>query len=114
MMPVIQDAFTGWTQSITLIKITQAVDNNGVLVNTQTPINFEGTIQPLMPQKMVVSAQGERFWSWLQIHTPYQLGKVVNDNDLISYSGKNYKVMLLNDYSINGYYEYHLVEDYQG
>lgn len=113
-MPVIQSAFIGWMKSITLLKITQSNDDNGITVDTQIPIVFMGTIQPYKPAALEVKASGERSWNWLQIHTPYKLSTQLNNNDLIKYSGVNYKIMMNNDYQINGYYEYHLVEDYNG
>ena len=111
-MPVIQSAFIGWEIPITLLKVTTVLVE-GDLVTTQSPINFLGTQQPLMPKKLIVSAQGQRYWSWLMIHTRFRLGSVIDDNDRINYNGKQFKVMLTNDYTLNGYLEYHLVEDYQ-
>lgn len=112
-MPVIQTAFVGWMNPITLIKVSQTVNNDGNVIDTESPINFVGTIQPLMPTKLIVSPSGQRFWAWLMIHTPYELGAVIDDNDLLKYKNKKYKVMLTNDYQLNGYFEYHLVEEYQ-
>ncbi len=111
-MPQVDDALIDWMQDIILIRISQTVNSNRDVVVTETPIKFQGTIQPLMPKKLIIKPNGNRFWSWLQIHTPFELGKFIDDNDLISYKGQKFKVMLQNDYSLNGYFEYHLVEAY--
>lgn len=111
-MPVIQSAFIGWEVPITLLRVTTVIVEGDAVI-TESPINFLGMQQPLMPKKLVVSSKGQRFWSWLMIHTKYRLGSVIDDNDRIKYNGKQFKVMLTNDYTLNGYLEYHLVEDYQ-
>ncbi|MGL5113573.1 MAG: hypothetical protein ACRC6O_13150 [Flavobacterium sp.] len=111
-MPRVDDALLDWMQDITLIRISQIVNSNRDVEVTETPIKFQGTIQPLMPKKLILNSEGGRFWAWQQIHTPFELGKVIDDNDLVSYKGRKFKVMLTNDYSLNGYLEYHLVEAY--
>lgn len=112
-MPYIQSAFNGWQTRINLIKIAQSVDNDGLIIQSESPITFMGIIQPLKPTELQVSSSGQRRWSWYQIHTQYQLHLVLQPNDLIRYKNVNYKVMLQNDYSLDGYLEYHLIEDYQ-
>ena len=111
MMPQITDALTGWNQLISLIKITQTVGDDGQVINIKTPIAFQGIIQPSEPSKLIVGKRGERAWAKYMIHTISQIG--LDDNDLITYNCKNYKVMAKNDYSLNGFYYYYLVEDYQ-
>ena len=111
-MPQVDDAFIDWMTPITLKKVIQTVDSKGEVTVVEVPVTFQGVIQPLMPTKMTVTPDGNRFWAWFMIHTPVALGKALDDNDVVNYNGKNYKVMLQNDYSLNSYYEYHLVEDY--
>ena len=111
MMPQITDALTGWNQMINLIKITQTVGSDGQVINIEMSVSFQGIIQPSEPAKLIVGQRGERVWVKYMIHTTSQVS--LNDNDLITYNCKNYKVMGKNDYSLNGFYYYYLVEDYQ-
>lgn len=111
-MPQIRAAFNDWTYDITLIKITQAV-TDGILAQTEVPINFRGTVQPLSPEEVQLKPEGQRAWPWLQIHCISDFDTNLRINDRIQYADKKYKVMARLDYSLNNYVEYHLVEDYQ-
>lgn len=110
MIPKIRVAFTGWQSPISLIKITQSIVDYQV-VNTETLLRFKGVIQPLGPKELVIKPISERSWKWLQIHTYNELA--VDNNDRIKYKGETFKIMLNSDYDLNGFYEYHLVKDYE-
>lgn len=114
-MPQISGVLDGWKKPITLMKIMQNVVN-GIPVDVPQAINFEGTIQPLSPKLLSLKPEGQRGFAWLQIHAVS--GSLnLNDNDRIQipvYDNKIYKVMGVLDYSLNGYIEYHAIEDYQG
>lgn len=198
-MPQMRRAFAGWTKQITLTRVAQKVVN-GLVIDSTTQFSFKGTIQPLNPKAIMLKPEGQRAWTWLQIHvtsqylapspatviprlwdtpgtswdtpgatyddsatptfdepgsqwdTPGQTfdsdgnavatptfdvpgetwdtpGRVfdqvitipkiqpawqnLNVNDLIYYNGDKYKIMAQNDYSLNGFIEYHAVKDYQ-
>lgn len=110
MIPRIQVALNGWESTITLIKISQAIVDFQT-VNSKSALIFKGVVQPLSPKQLVIKPISERSWEWLMIHTKTRLA--VSTNDLIKYKDKKYKIMLQNDYSLNGYYEYHLVKNYE-
>ena len=111
-MPQMRAAFAGWFMPINLIRISQSVEDDGFVTVTESSITFKGTIQPLSPKQLMLKPEGERAWDWLQIHC---LTGTLNltTSDRISYNSKKYKVMAVNDYSLNNYIEYHLVRDYQ-
>ena len=104
-------AFAGWESTITLGIITQTIVD-GFVTNTSGSISFQGTIQPLSPNKLYLKPEGERNFEWLQIHC---LDRSVNlaPQDIITYNGRNYKIMAVNNYSLNNYVEYHAIQDYQ-
>lgn len=108
--PFIQVAFSGWFSPITVLKIKQQ-NNYGHNLPITTPINFEGAVQPSKAQKLQVKSEGQRFWKWWMIHsrTNLQLKK----GDKLIYNGIRMKMMESWDYSLNGFYYYDLVEDYQ-
>lgn len=111
-MPQMGAAFAGWMKKITLMKITQTV-TNGLVTDTQTPVTFDGTVQPLNPKALALKPEGQRAWEWLQIHCFASTGNLTT-NDRFQYAGKIYKIMGNLDYSLNNYIEYHAVRDYEG
>lgn len=110
-MPQISAAFAGWMTNISLLKHTESVVN-GFVKSTQNTILFYGTIQPLSPRSLALKPEGQRSWTWLQIHAR-ALSLNLIPGDKITWSGDIYKVMELLDYSLNGFVEYHLVKDFQ-
>jgi hypothetical protein len=110
MMPQMQDALNGWEEKITLVKLVNTNDDDGILVTIEIPLTFMGTIQPLKPTELQVSSSGQRKFEWWQVHTRFKLHDVVNPSERVRFKGKVYKVMLQNDYNRNGYIEYHLIQ----
>ena len=111
-MPQIATALLSWGRTVTLFKVTQT-NTDGLVTDDLVQYSFRGVIQPLSPKELELKPEGQRAWEWLQIHA---VSSCLNlqPNDKIQYNNKFYKVMLQNDYSLNGYVEYHLVYDYQG
>jgi hypothetical protein len=108
-MPQIQVAFNGWLNPITLATITQSVVD-GLLVDTQTDVTFQGVIQPLKAKEIENKPEGFRAFKWLQIHCI--AGSLnLDNNDRIIYNNTKYKVMGIYDYSLDNFIEYHIVED---
>lgn len=110
MMPQMQDALNGWEERITLLKLITVINDDGIAETTSIPFSFMGTIQPLKPTELQVTSSGQRKFEWWQIHTRFKIHDVVSPSERIKFKEKDYKVMLQNDYSRNGYIEYHLIE----
>lgn len=110
-MPQMGPAFAGWTQQITL-GLVQQYDEKGLTKKRVKRIRFQGTIQPLKPTELQFKPEALRRFPWLQIHmfTPRQR---LDTNDIIEYDGRRYKVLGVYDYSLNNFFEYHVVEDMQ-
>ena len=110
-VPQVGAAFDGWQMPISLTKRVQTV-TNGIVGYVDSAINFRGIIQPLSPQQLALKPEGQRSWDWLQIHCrPGTLNLTTNDQ--IVYNSLIFKVMAINDYSLNGFIEYHVVIEYQ-
>jgi hypothetical protein len=105
----IQSAMNGLGSPIRMLRIAQTIEN-AIVIETETPINFVGVVQPLSPKQLSIKPEGERAWKWLQIHTATNLS--LNTGDRIKYGTTIFKIRASNDYSLNGYYEYHIQEDY--
>ena len=110
-MPKMGNALRGWESDVVLTIITQ--DNvNGFIQNDEKEVKFRGTVQPLKAQEIQLKPEGQRSFEWLQIHA--RAGDMnLNTNDRIRYFGRLFKVMALNDYTPNGFIEYHAVKDFE-
>lgn len=109
-MPQVDEALNGWTSLLSFIKVSQ-VNVRGEITQTSEILSFNGTVQPLMPEQLETKPEGQRSFEWLQIHAFTEIDLKVNDR--IDWESKTYKVMFKNNYKLNGYFEYHVIEDYQ-
>lgn len=110
-MPNMAGTLVGWFQSMVFGVVTK-VQKNYETVETVTPVNFRGVWQPLEARKIMLKPEGQRSWSWYQVHAHTNLN-LPNDS-IIRFRGVQYRVMAQWDYSLNGFYEYHVAEDYTG
>lgn len=110
-MPQMNAAFSGWFNTITLKKITQDVVA-GFLEQIEQDLIFKGVIQPLSAKQIALKPEGQRAFTWLQIHCLASDANL-NVDDRIIYNSKLFKIMALKDYSLNNYIEYHAIEDYE-
>ena len=82
------------------------------VVETKTPINYQGVIQPLDAQELAMLPEGQRAWrSWLLHAEPVLSLKV---DDIVIYDNVSYRVKSLRDYSLYNYMTYSLLEDWVG
>lgn len=111
-MPKMTAVFSGWTSAITL-KVISETNVDGFITTTDIDYTFKGIIQPLSPEQIQLKPEGQRSWQWVQIHCVS--GDLnLKTNDRIEYNGQKYKVMNILDYSLNGFIEYHAIQDYEG
>jgi len=99
-----------WSQKFTFyIRVQSVVD--ALVTYNLTEVVFRGTLQPLSAKQIELKPEGQRAWTWLRLQcfTPAPF----NVNDQVVYNNQTYKVMAQNDYTLSGYMEYHLVQDYQ-
>ncbi len=104
-------AFSGWTQKLTLNKITQTIAD-GLVQDIKSTLTVSGTWQPLSPEEIALKPDGQRSWEWFDLHIE-GASILFATNDRVIYAGKTYKIMAVKDYTLNNYSEYHLILDYQ-
>lgn len=110
-MPNMAETLTGWEIPLTLTKVKQKVVD-GLRQDEKTSYNFLGVWQPLRDEQLQFKPEGQRSWEWIWLHA--KSGSLnLQTQDLIIFNNKNYKIMSVKDYSLNGYIEYELVRDYQ-
>lgn len=110
-MPNMSQTLTGWEVPLTLVKVIQNVVE-GDAVFTEQEISFLGCFQPLKDEQLQFLPENQRSWSWYWIHA--KAGTLnLQTADKIIFEGKRYKVMTVKDYSLNGFIEYGIIEDYE-
>lgn len=110
-MPNMAGTLSGWNQKLTFGLITETIENFES-VQRYTEVIFQGNWQPLETRKINLKPEHQRSLSWYQVHSLTNVH--LKNDDIIQFRGIQYRVMAQWDYSINGYYEYHIVEDYTG
>lgn len=68
---------------------------------------FEGLLEPLNAQELMIKAEGERKFKWWSLFTDLEIevDTVIKDQD-----GKIYRVMNSTDWMDSGYHQYQLKE----
>lgn len=108
-MPQMEEAFNSWDFVIELKRIDSAVDEFGRVTNTYRRLRFQGVIQPMSPEALMLKPEAQRGYEWLQIHVgkgkkqPLEVGDVIDVDDV------EYRVNARINYTRNGYIEYHCV-----
>lgn len=85
---------------------------NFLVKETYVEFNFKGVWQSLNAEDLQIKPEGQRSWTWWQVHADVSLNLMVDN--IIRYESVNYRVMAKIDHSIYGYYEYHVVQDWEG
>lgn len=109
-MPDVSDALLDWFQAMTFIIITKTIVNFKT-VESKSEVSFQGVIQPLSPQRVMMKPEGQRTWKWWQLHSDTTIN--LSPDDQVEYLDQTYRVMGKRDHSLSGFYEYELVQDYE-
>lgn len=110
-MPDMGNTLNGWMQPISFGVVTKTVVNFQV-VETQNLLSFQGVWQPFSARQLSIKPEGERAWKWYMLHA--QIALPLKPDDVVTYLGVQYRVKSDSDYSLYGYYQYELIEDYTG
>jgi hypothetical protein len=86
--------------------VVKTASNFQVANVPQRVIQITGVIQPMPAQKVVIKPEGQRQFKWWTLWTK----QAVNLDDIITYKGRTFRVMELNDWVQAGYQEYGMVE----
>lgn len=110
-VPDVSGAMLDWFQPMTFGVVVKTVEGFQSY-ETMTNVNFQGVWQPLTERQLLLKPEGQRAWSWFWLHAEPSL--VLDTDQVVTYLGKQYRVMSNKDYRLYGYIEYHLVEDWTG
>lgn len=110
-IPDVSGAMRDWYQPLTFFQVTKSVVDFQV-VEDKLATNFWGVVQPLTDRRLVLKPEGQRAWTWIWVHADPVLAFEVDD--IVEYLGTRYRVTSRRDYSIYGYMDYELVQDWGG
>lgn len=110
-MPNLVQALANWFQPMTFTTIVKIVEGFQS-VETPTSVDFRGVWQPFTAQQLMMKPEGQRKWKWFTVHA--ETGLVLEPDEVVSYLGTQYRVKDKIDYTLDGYVEYHLIEDFTG
>jgi len=110
-LPNVGSALLNWFQPMTFKILTKTVENFRD-VETALVVVFQGVMQPLSDEDLRIKPSGERSWIWQNLHSDTSLE--METDDVVEYQGIQYRVKTKGNYAMYGYYNYHLVEDFEG
>lgn len=110
-VPSLSGVLTDWFQAMSFTRVVKSTVGFQV-IETPTVISFRGVIQPLSDRALQLKPEGQRAWTWFLLYSDPTLKLDVDE--VVTYLGIQYRVMALKDYSIYGYMDYHICEDFTG
>lgn len=110
-VPDVSGALQDWFQPMIFTPVSKVVEGFQV-VETADPVNFQGVLQPFTERQLLLKPEGQRAWTWLLLHAEPVLTLAVDD--VVLYLGVQTRVMSRKNFSLYGYVEYHLVQDWTG
>ena len=110
-VPDVSGALQDYFQAMTFTFVKkQSVGFQGL--ETPLPVNFQGVVQPFSERQLLLKPEGERAWTWLTLHAEPSL--ILQVDDVVEYYGKQTRIMSRKDFSLYGYVEYTMVQDWAG
>lgn len=110
-VPDVGGGLLDWFQPMVFTRVVKTVTGFQVQ-ETATPVNFRGVIQPFTDRQLLLKPEGQRSWTWLWLHADPVL--TLDTDEVVTYNGVQTRVMARKDYTLYGYVEYQLVQDYSG
>ena len=110
-IPDVSGALQQYYQQLVFEPVSKLV-NGFQVVETGTAINFRGVVQPLHGTQLLLKPEGQRAWTWLQIHSDTSLQ--LNVDDVVIFKGIQTRIMMRKDTALYGFMEYHACQDWTG
>lgn len=105
--PDVSGALEGMTETLCLVQETQVVQDYEIIEPISEDFYFEGVLQPMKPQRLLLKPEGQRNWRWWELWT--ELDLKINDI-VIDPEGVRFRVTARTPWFNAGYYQYELTE----
>jgi hypothetical protein len=110
-LPNVADTVANWFQLLVFEKIVKTVVNFQV-VETTTPVQFQGVVITDPKRSLVMNTNGQRMWKVKSLFCWPSV--LLAPDDVVKYENVQYRVMAGADYKQYGLFEYWLTQDYTG
>jgi hypothetical protein len=110
-VPNVSGALRDYFQAMTFGLVSKDVVG-GDVVETKSDVTFQGVIQPLSGQRLLMKPEGQRKWTWWLLHSDITLDLGIDE--VVTYLGTQYRVMAKKNFDLYGYREWELINDYTG
>ena len=111
-VPDVSGALQDYYQPMVFTPVAKIVEGFQV-AEVGNPINFRGVIQVFSGRQLLLKPEGQRAWSWYDLHSDPVL--LLNVDDVVVWKGVQLRVMYrASTLGLYGFANYHLVEDYTG
>jgi len=110
-VPDVSGALQDYFQNMVFTKLKKTVTGFQA-VEGAVFINFRGVIQPFSSRQLMLKEEGQRAWTWFTLNADPSLTLQVDD--VVNYNDVQTRVMARRDYSLYGYVEYEIVQDWTG
>jgi hypothetical protein len=107
--PNMAEAFSGWETQTQFKKVNKTVSDFEVTETTETEY-FTGMFYPMKSQDIIFKPEGQRTWKWWNL---LSIKSLALDDIVKDANDKQYRVMGVRDWSMAGYFEYDLTEQFQ-
>lgn len=111
-VPNLASVLNNWMVPLTFEIISKSIGENYSVKERAKIVRLQGIWQPFSTQQLKMLSYGQRKWKWFMMHarpTP-----ALDIDDIVKYLTVPYRVVHKNDYTLNGFIEYHLIDDYTG
>lgn len=115
-IPNMGGALLDYMQSMTFTRVVKTTVAFR-LVETAEDISFFGVIQPLSERSLSLKPEGQRAWTWFKLIAQAQPNDALltlNVDEVVTWLGRQTRVMGRKYYGIYSYVEYSLVQDWTG
>lgn len=110
-LPQMDETLRGWEVNV-YANYTEQEEVDGDIVERNYTKTIIGVRQPLKSQEVALLPEGQRSWQWYWLHVDAKYPQLQYQQQ-VTIKGEDYRVMAIKDYSLDGFFEYYLVKDYQ-